>query len=209
MKIYRLAGYKIVYHVTDKDFSEIGGNSGLGIHVAKDKSSALKFASEWYSKSPFYVMQFAMNMTNPLKTPDLGMFNSPSRFLSYLWDEQIITDEEYLELARKFGASDQSIPTDYDDYDQMGQRDDYSLSGGKAPIEFNAEDTVFLQKEGLPYEDWETVRQLLKKKGYDGLEYENRVDANGTCYVVFYPSQLVLMGKKSYQSAIELELELH
>lgn len=207
MKIYRIAASNnTVYHVTNKDFESIGGKSGIGIHVATSQNSAEVFAEINFSEN-FTIMEFTLNMKNPLKCNDVGVFNSPQSLLQEFVKNKSITEEEFKSLAIGFGANEAITSEECFWFNQdfkFGDNisEDFFDDYGKGNLEF-------LNKHGLSYESWEPVRKFLLEKGYDGLEYMNDSDAPGTCYVVFYPSQLNLIEKKKYTSLDDVRKEEH
>jgi len=182
MKIYKIAQAKYCYHVTQTEFTSLGGNIGIGLHVANSIQGAYTFANAHYRKN-FYVLTIQANLKNPLEMPDIGAFNCPANFLSSLALGNIITEKEYKQLAIQMGASKKTTMWDYKEY----------------TLKLDKQDVQFVKKYGLSYQEWEPIRTFLKAKGYDSLKYHGGRDVRDTCYVIFYDSQMSIVNKQFFK----------
>ena len=175
-----------VYHVTRANFDSLGGNIGIGLHVASSLNGAGEFAEAHYGEN-FTILTIETSISSPLVMHDVGAFNDPANFLSQLVQKDIISEAEFKELTSIMGASNELDMYMAGDYMYTAESDRDRLKE-----DINDQDMSFLGLHGLDYSEWEPIRQFLASKGYDSLKYYNKSDAGEDCYVIFYDNQFVI-----------------
>ena len=91
-----------VYHVTRANFDSLGGNIGIGLHVASSLNGAGEFAEAHYGEN-FTILTIETSISSPLVMHDVGAFNDPANFLSQLAQKDIISEAEFKELTSIMG----------------------------------------------------------------------------------------------------------
>lgn len=179
----------IAYHGTLEDFSkfEIGD---LGFHfgskkAAKDRieSQAGRIAGESddfnydeaVEKAKYIRARLNFKKTLELPEPDKGFWSDPFRVIRRLYNSNVITTEEAKPLvkfySKRFG-SPVHIERGLQEYAEHPFLDEY-------------------ENREIQYQDFEPIRKVLKKKGYDSIAYGNQYEDKGSLsYIAFKNSQI-------------------
>jgi diguanylate cyclase (GGDEF)-like protein len=176
---------RVVYHATYNDFAEFRHNE-IGIHFGtmRQAEKILSLRESGGRTPKFFEIVLPDNL-NFIKAKDLGSWNNMPDVVSSLKLREILGDSYFNKLKEKRLNYKRKLMGEYG----------FDNSGRKTWSYFDISKENMEKFDSLLYEwdikEFNAIRRLLIKKGFDGIQYWNAHEGIGESYSIFLPNDFI------------------